>query len=356
MRVAFLADASYIWAMPNRSRRIAAIAVAAALAAGAAYTAYWYSAAAGVRAGIDRWADQRRAAGWEVTMNRPQLGGFPFRIDLVIDGATIAGPASAARWRWTPPSLSASARPWAPGRIAVDGRSTHKIDTGDGVLTARLAEAEGDLVAGADALREAVVRFSGIDLALPDGSKLTAGSLILHLKAQSPIGEAGPDSGTRGLGLAFDARTVALPGGWNLPLGAAIEKVSADAIVAGSIDPHGSVPEILGRWRDAGGALEVKALAVDWRALKLRAGGTFALDENLQPQGAVTAEIDGIDPTADALIAAGMIDPRTAFAAKVANRALTLGGGPARLPVTIQNQQLYLGPVPLLRFKPVRWE
>lgn len=343
-------------AMQSRSRKIAAIAVAAVVAAGGAYTAYWYAAAAGVRAGIDRWADQRRAAGWEVAMGRPQLGGFPFRIDVVIDGAKIAGPESAARWRWMPPSIRASVRPWAPQQVSVDAHGTHSIDTGDGILTARLAEADGDLVAGAGALRDAVVRFAGIDLSLPDGSKLTAGSLILHLQAQSPIDEAGPDSGTRGTGLAFDARTLVLPDGWKLPLGPAVDRLSVDAIVAGTVDPRGSVPEILGRWRDAGGALEVKALAVDWRALKLRAGGTFALDENLQPQGAATAEIDGIDPTADALIAAGMIDAKTAFAAKVANRALTLGGGPARLPVTIQNQQLYLGPVPLLRLKPVRWE
>ena len=95
---------------------------------------------------------------------------------------------------------------------------------------------------------------------------------------------------------------------------------------------------------------------VDWQALKLRADGTFALDTNLQPEGAMTAVIDGIDRTADALIAAGTIDAKTAFAAKIANRALSFGKRSARLPLSIQKQRLYFGPVPILRLKPIRWE
>jgi len=101
--------------------------------------------------------------------------------------------------------------------------------------------------------------------------------------------------------------------------------------------------------------VEVSALALDWGVLGLRANGTFALDENLQPEGAMAADLRGMDATIERLLGAGVIDSRAAFAARLANRALTLTGGPARVPLTLQNQRLFVGPAPVLRIKPVNW-
>lgn len=350
--VAFLDRPSYMNAMQSRSAKLIGLAVGSAVAAAAAYTGYWYWAADGVKREIAAWAAERRAAGWEVVLGEPRVGGFPGRIEVALDGVRIAGPEGASRWRWAPPPFVASARPWAPERIAVDARGTHRIDAGEGEAMVTFAEADGDLVAHARGIRDAVLRLGGIEATLAGGGRVTAASVVLHVQERTRVVEA--DSAT-GTGIAFDARALSLPSAWQPPLGAAVDRIALDAVVTGKIDARGALQDVLARWRDGGGALEVKALAVDWQALKLRADGTFAFDEDMQPQGAMTAEISGIDQTADALIAAGVINAQAAFAAKVANKALTLGGGPARLPLTIQKRKLYLGPVPLVTLKPVVW-
>jgi hypothetical protein len=51
-----------------------------------------------------------------------------------------------------------------------------------------------------------------------------------------------------------------------------------------------------------------------------------------------------------------MIDSRAAFAARIANRALSFSGGSARMPLTLQKQRLFIGPAPVLRIKSVRWD
>ncbi|MEX2454658.1 MAG: DUF2125 domain-containing protein [Rhodospirillaceae bacterium] len=342
--------------MQSRPRKIAALVLPAVLAVGGAYTVYWYSAASEVRAAIDRWVAERTAAGWEVSLSEPRLGGFPSRIEVAIADGKIAGPEGPSRWRWELPPVTASARPWAPGNIAIDARGRHRIATGDGPLVARFAAASSDIVAGPGSIRDAMIRLGGVEIDLPDGTRVAAGLLNMHLREHARIDEDAAGSPETGTGVAFDARALSIPAEWRPALGTSIARVSLDAVVAGTADLHGTFRDLLERWRDAGGTLEVRALAVDWQKLSLRAEGTFALDENLQPQGAMTADIEGVDPTADALIAAGLIDSQTAFAAKVANKALTLGGGPARLPLTIQRQRLYLGPVPLLDVPAVEWE
>ena len=52
-----------LWALPF----IAALLIAAC----GGYSIYWNVAAGEIRAGIDRWADNRRAKGWTVELGAP---------------------------------------------------------------------------------------------------------------------------------------------------------------------------------------------------------------------------------------------------------------------------------------------
>jgi hypothetical protein len=338
------------------SRRFAKTALVILLAVGAAaggYALYWYAAATAVESGIERWVAERRAAGWTVELGEPEITGFPDRIDVRLRSPRLAGAGGSPAWQWQLPDISATTRPWEMQRVVVTAPGRHSIETGDGPVEIATRDAGGELSVAGNRIRRVLFRISGIRVGLPGGRNIRAGSLDGQVEAAQsggPAASADPETV-----ITLDARKVRLPDEWHAPLGDALGRASVDAVVTGDFRATGSLPEALARWRDDGGALQVKALAVDWQALSFRADGTFALDENLQPQGAMTAEIDGVDQTADALIAAGIIDPKTAFAAKVANRALKLGGGPARLPVTIQQQQLFLGPVPLLKLRAIRW-
>ena len=348
----FTSPDRYIIRMSLRPLRLALLALGAAAIAAAGYTAYWYSAAEQLRAGVDRWSEERRAAGWRVELGAPDISGFPWRIDMFLQTPRLAGPDG--RWRWTAPNIRAFAAPWLPGNITVSTPGIHVFTTRQGDYWVEFGDAEADLSIDGSGISEAIIRLSKAGIRPPDGVRIQVQRAVIRGRpgvAADPAEQA-PETG---FGIAVDIRGITLPARWRPPLGRSMARLSMDAVVTGKFKSGKTLAESLARWRDGGGAVEVKAFALDWESLTLRADGTFALDAELQPEGAMMADVRGIDRTTEQLIAAGVIDARTAFAAKVANRALSFRGGSAKLPLSVQNRRLYMGPVPILRLKPVRW-
>lgn len=339
--------------MSIRPLRAVLLTLAVAVIAAAGYTAYWFSAAAELRAGIGKWTEQRRAAGWSVEPGEPDISGFPARIEVLLQTPRLAGPAG--HWRWTAPNIRAQTRPWALGEISVFSPGIHVYTTRKGDFWAEFDEAEAEIAVGDSIFSDIVVRLMSIHLRLPDGAPIQAKKLTVRMRDNVVIDPAADTSET-GTSVAIDVRGMVLPARWRPPLGRDMARLSMDAIVTGKAPLKSTIAETLARWRDDGGAIEIKAFAIDWGTLVVRADGTFALDRNLQPEGAMMADIRGIDRTTDQLIGAGIVSARAAFAAKVANRALSFRGGSAKLPLSVQNQRLYLGPVPILRLKTVRWD
>tara|TARA_R110002072_G_scaffold170294_6_gene323811 strand:+ start:1716 stop:2732 length:1017 start_codon:yes stop_codon:yes gene_type:complete len=337
------------------------VLVGALLVAAGAYTAYWYSAAAELRAGIARWAEDRRDAGWRVDLGDPDIAGFPLRLEALFQTPRISGPD--ARWRWVAPNIRAVASPWRPQKIFVSAPGIHVVTTRAGDVWTELGRAEADIVVDGARMKSVVARTADVGLRLPGGEEIRADSAIMRVLGSAPAapsldpgtGAARPDSADKGIGVALDIRQVLLPDRWRPALGRTIGKVALDAVILGDIVPEGPLEQVLTGWRDGGGTIEVAALALDWGVLRLRTNGTFALDDELQPEGAVVADIRGVDATMERLLAAGVIDSRTAFAARIANGVLSFGGGAARLPLSLQKQRLYIGPAPILRVKTVRW-
>lgn len=339
------------------------LALIAATAAG--YVAFWYGAAGKVREEIARWTVERRAAGWQVQLDDPVISGFPFRIDVSIGTASIAGPGEPPAWAWTAPRLHATAKPWRPEHLDLSAPGLHLLTVGDDIFRVNAASAAGELNADETAVRAGRFSFQGISVSRGDEPPVSARAFDIRVgPLADPDRPAGNASGAQaaetnssaGIGVSAHASEITVPELWSAPLGRTVESVGLEAVITGKMTPGGRFSEMLTRWRASGGVVEVENFSIVWRALRLAATGTFALDAQLQPQGATTAEIDGLDQAADALTAAGVIDARTAFAAKVANKALTLGGGPVRLPLTIQQQQVYLGPVPMARLKHIDWD
>lgn len=326
---------------------------ATVIVAVAGYTAYWYTAAAGLRAALADWTDHRRAAGWSVEIGRPHISGFPTEIELLLQTPRLAG--AGGRWRWAAPNIRAVARPWSPGLISVFAPGIHVYSSTKGDFWGEFDRAEAEINASPVGNSKAVIRLGTINLRPPGGVNVLAERATVRI-AEGVAMDSDAAVRETGTGVAIDIRSIVLPARWKPALGRELARVSVDAVVAGRIERDSSVTQILGKWRESGGAVEVGAFAIDWNGLILRGEGTFALDRELQPEGAMTADIRGIDRTIDRLIAAGVIDARAAFAAKAANRALSFRGGSAKLPLSVQDRKLYIGPVPLLQLKAVRWD
>jgi hypothetical protein len=146
----------------------------------------------------------------------------------------------------------------------------------------------------------------------------------------------------------------------DLPLGNYISMINLAAALEGTLHP-GRPSESLAAWRDAGGVLQIQKFVANWGPLAVTAEGTLALDGQMQPLFAGTATVRGYSEAIDALVQARMMDPGGATGAKIALSAMAKpadDGGPpaAKIPVTIQDGFLFVGPLKLAQMPRIVWQ
>ena len=136
--------------------------------------------------------------------------------------------------------------------------------------------------------------------------------------------------------------------------------ISADLALSGPL-PGGRAPTPRAEaWRDGGGTLELRSLAMRWGSLGGTARATLALDETLQPMGAGMLRLTGAADVLDALAEAGLVGRRAALTARgllpLISRPSAGNGAPEiEVPVTLEDRTLTLARIPVLRFPPLGW-
>ncbi len=127
----------------------------------------------------------------------------------------------------------------------------------------------------------------------------------------------------------------------------------------------GPVPNFMNQraiaaWNEASGVLEFDRFFVNWGPLKVTANGTLGLDSKLQPEGAFSGRITGLDEAIGAIAAQkNMKDRKLSLlrsALNVLARPSSLTGKSASIvPISVQSGQVFLGPVKLLEFPTIDW-
>ena len=142
-------------------------------------------------------------------------------------------------------------------------------------------------------------------------------------------------------------------------LGATIDSVTLSGALKGAL-PAGKLRDALAAWRDDGGTVELEQGTLRWNSLAASANGTLALDQTLQPMGALTATIENQNAVIDAAVAGGTMRAQDANLAKVLLGLMAKPGADGKqqltLPVTLQNRRLYLGPAQIAVLPVVTWE
>ncbi|MGC2413068.1 MAG: DUF2125 domain-containing protein, partial [Stellaceae bacterium] len=105
---------------------------------------------------------------------------------------------------------------------------------------------------------------------------------------------------------------------------------------------------------------ELDHLALRWGTLGVTGSGTLALDHDLQPIGAFSGAVEGYDALMSALVAAGRMRAGDARLARLALGMLAKPGPDGRPEIatsfTIQNGEMYLGPVKLGKVPRIDWK
>ena len=214
--------------------------------------------------------------------------------------------------------------------------------------------------------RVARAMLSARELRVEDGSGnglagLSAAAIIVERHEQDGGGETPP-------GPAFDLTVEAeditlslepVPG-----LGRKTGHLGIRSTVTGEapgvLGDRASRMEAMARWRDSGGTLDVKSLDIRHGPLTVSGDGTLALDGTMQPIGSFTLRIRGFNEALDRLRAAGLIEPRPAALAKavlgvLARKPGTGGDAEIKVPLSIQERQVFVGSVTLAKLPVFGW-
>ncbi len=357
-------------------RRIALFSVLVAAVVAVLGTAAWFVLVSQTERAINQWADAQRAEGVDATWQNMRFGGFPLRIDTQIDKPQMIVHQPDRTTVWRPPALTLIFSSIAPRAISFESPGSHDLQftSGDTAWSAVMAAQDfaGKLVfpsSGYNRIEGLSGQFADLQVA-PDAWTEVIAIGKGHFEAiHRPTVQPDPQAvHLRSASLAVDlaAHDIRLPDRLltaNLmkTVGGSITAFSTQVQVNGELDPGSVDADSLAIWRDAGGTVDVTSIELRWGALLVTAGGTLALDDNLQPAGSFSTQIAGLDQLVTAMERDGVLSPNDAAIARITLAVLTRAsddGGPnrAEIPITLQERVLRLGPIALIEFPPVVWE
>lgn len=343
--------------MKRKTWAIAGIGGLAVLLGG--YTVYWLIAAGAVGERIDAWADEHRRAGYEIAFAARDVGGFPFRFELQITGPSVTNVLEG--WHWEAESLTLSARPWGLRRIGVAFPGRHDISLFNGDawfdFTCLIKEAAGELLVFGDGqvrefhgeIRDVAYSRPGVDF---------PGSLAALSIDGRRFEVADPDYRTPSAEIRLSVSRALVPEDASWVLHKHPIDFTFTAQVTGPL-PNGDAPVAsLTRWRDAGGVIEIGRMGLLWGPIEVETTGTLTLDEAMRPLGAFSADIIGHGDIIDLLAANDFVPLGEATLYKLGFSLLArpkVEGGPPvlKVPITLQDGELKLGPVTIDEIPPV---
>lgn len=334
------------------------LTIAAAVIAGtllAAWSAAWWIVAGSIERTLHAWADAQRAQGATVEYRDLTIGGFPLLVRAsAADGRVVAGGLD-----WRGPAIVAEAPLWDPARIALTlpGEQRLRVASNAGApveLAARHGGSGHIAMSSTGTPLEGRLTFPGATFApeMPGRPVFTAAGLEVTLAQPA---EPPADPGQTGLGATFTATDVQLPGMAPAGLGGVVHRLAVALRVQGR--PPQILPDALAAWSRDGGTVTVDSAALHWGPLKLAVNGTLALDRDLQPQAAMTAEVRGAAQALNAL--KDQLKPNEMNLARSVVGMLARPGDDGepviKAPVSIQHRGLFVGPLKVAAMPSIQW-
>lgn len=326
-------------------RRPYVIIIAAVVLLSLGWTGYWFWIRDRIATEMELWIAARRAEGIEISDAGRHIGGFPLRIEIVVEQPKVA---QRTLWSWSAPRLRAFIQPWNLTRVIFDLGPSQAIEwteagqprraelSGERALASTHFSRDGRLQTAAADLTKPVLTDSGL-------GESKAERLQLHLRANH--GET-PDRPEGSFGFAVQADKLRIPQALKTPLGSDIAALKIVTTLPPPLPPIDR--RELAAWRDAGGVVNVDQLEITWGPLDASGNGTVTLDRDMRPLFSFGTSIRGFNPTVDAYTQAGLLKPNQATGLKMALAALAKpdakGRPTAQMPIAGQDGRLYVGP------------
>lgn len=318
--------------MPALFRNLRVLLPAAGLlVAAGGYTWWWHAVADAVRSRVPLMIAAGAEAGIALDPGTSEVGGFPYRVELALRGATAAGHG----WHWAPERVRIFVQPWNLRHQVVLAGSAH-----------RWGPAPDGTALAADVLRASLVhdRDGALQRISIEATGLSATRWSLHrMELHARRTPDGFEIASRLEDGRFTDRSVPTRPDFQY------------ALLEGSVAPAPDLPALAdpARWAHAGGVLEVSRLAFAWGPLQGDAQGTATLDGAGRPLGAFTLRTENFPGAIRFLEDQGWTSPAAARAAEAALVEAGHETAEATFPVTVQDGKVTVAGIPLLRVPPL---
>jgi hypothetical protein len=327
---------------------VVALVIAAMLAV--ASFAAWSWAEGRMAEGFTTWRTRMAAQGWSVTMGGLSRGGWPLAAELVVDDLSLIGGEASVGYSAGRVTMRVGLDEPGALRVLFEGPQTLRLGAAPALpftadrlgLTIPLAPGHPPTEAGLDG--------KNLSFAAP-AEGLTVGLL-----------EARADwSAAATTDLRISTEAITLPPTVTSPLGPHIASATVDGTFSGAIPMDAATPAVAAEeWRDSGGAITLRRIALGWGPLGVSGSASARLDAASRPEMTAKLRLVGLGETLSALAAARLITPQAARTATAVATLLSAapkeGGAPGvEVPLTLRDGTLSLGVVPLMTIGKLVW-
>ncbi len=331
--------------------------VAVLLALSLAGWAYWSLSALAYRHAIDRWIEEGRAAGYQISYDDRQMFGFPRHLTMRLINV---------RWRnadgidFRAQAMDLLSVSWIghtfEARFKNHVSIAAPVDEDGHILMLSAESGHGHVTLDSEGF------WRQAQLSLDDIQGGLAPAYLFHAEKLS-LALARPDQPPKdhhevGLTLEGAAETMTLPAAMPAPFGDKAAKFTARLRVMGP------VPDVRRRasveaWNKDSGIVEFDDFSLSWGVLSLASKGTVGFDDDLQPEGAFAGTVANPEKTLQLLMDKGFILLHDAGMLKSAMdlfaRPSVRGTPGMELPITVQLGGLFFGPIRIFTFPEIDW-
>lgn len=330
-----------------------------------AYSVFWFQLAGQVKETALNWIEtsESRLDGIKVFAGDIEVSGYPYKI--IVKASTLnailpSGMFGSQAASVLVPEVAVVFQPWKPNHAII---VTDYFD----VVLGELAEPEANFTF--DKVKASVI----LD---PDSRELNNLSLIADKMSWNLSGalESVEDSKLemaefhlrRSVGAAqeqigfdlpinravyFKAENATIKELSSTILGEKAENIKFEAFLHANEQPDFSIAG-LSAWRDDGGTLTIRTFEYETAETGIKLSGDVTLDENFKPLGAFDTKISGFENIIRAYSQNENLPQTTRMLLRSMSQDSNMPSE-MELPISMQNGQLYLGPIMLMELEPV---
>jgi hypothetical protein len=332
------------------------------------HTLLWRAATHQLSAGFKGWAAEERTQGWTVNSAKTLSGGWPLSATLTIPELFVSGGKDdlPGGLTWSADKVVLQVSLLSPHQLTLSFEGAQRLRLGNGPdipFTADSMQVQMPIEPGVPP-RTADLTARNLRAGMPAATNpapgqasagLTAGLVQIHASMVPSAAQGEP-----AISFALRSDDIGLPPDRNWALGQRMGSFTIEGALNGPLPHSPGLTHRATAWRDGGGSLEIRHLAMGWGPLGVTGSATLALDDQLQPMGTGMARFVGYDAALDELASHGVVKPGAAVAAKAVLSLIARvpDGGrvpEVEVPLTLQKRVLAVRQIPLVRLPELDW-